>query len=344
MSDALRDESERLRRSWQRHDAAMLRDYLVADVEDPRINVQSVLTRHFLAFALTGRFQELADQEIRFALALNWLLQLRKENPGPDAPAAVLHALRHDADNAEGIELPHHLRQTFRGLPTDADGCAVPDYLTPALQADADPPGEARLPAAVLDTFLTLWRTALEPISTPACRVLEPACGSANDYRFLVASGLAARIDYTGIDLSEKNITNARALFPQTRFEVGNAFDLDAGSGNPAYDYAFVHDLFEHLSPDGLVTALRSVCRATRRGLCLHFFNMDEIPSTVVRPVEEYHWNTVSLDEVLAGCAAEGFNGQAFHIGTFLRQRFGCETTHNPNAYTLLLGRSEPGS
>ena len=342
MSNALRDESERLRRSWQRHDAAMLRDYLVADVEDPRLNVQSLLTRHFLTFALTGAFQELADHELRFALALNWLLQLHKDNPGPDAPAAVLHALRHDADNAEGIELPHHLRLTFRALPALADGCAVPDYLTPALTAPAAPRDAGWLPAEVLDTFLGLWRTALAPVSTPTCRVLEPACGSANDYRFLVASGLAARLDYTGVDLSEKNIANARALFPHARFEAGNAFDL-AGDA-PAYDYTFVHDLFEHLSPDGLGVALRSVCRATRRGLCLHFFNMDEIPATVVRPVDEYHWNTVSLDEVLACCAAEGFTGQAFHIGTFLRQRFGCETTHNPNAYTLLLGRSGPAS
>jgi hypothetical protein len=42
------------------HDAGMLRDYLVAGVEDPRLNLQSVLSRHFLARALTGeRFRAL---------------------------------------------------------------------------------------------------------------------------------------------------------------------------------------------------------------------------------------------------------------------------------------------
>jgi len=57
-----------------RHDAAWLEDYLVASVEDPRLNLQSILTRHFLVTALTGdRFVALMEQEYRFAAAMNWL-------------------------------------------------------------------------------------------------------------------------------------------------------------------------------------------------------------------------------------------------------------------------------
>jgi hypothetical protein len=61
---SLRQESDKLNRSWMQHEAGMLRDYLVGGVEDPRLNVQSVLSRHFLIHTLTGeRFSALMDQE-----------------------------------------------------------------------------------------------------------------------------------------------------------------------------------------------------------------------------------------------------------------------------------------
>src|SRR5262249_28346975 len=47
MTPALKQETESLARSWARHESAWLRDYLVAGVEDPRINLQSILSRHF---------------------------------------------------------------------------------------------------------------------------------------------------------------------------------------------------------------------------------------------------------------------------------------------------------
>lgn len=317
----------------------MLRDYLVADVEDPRLNVQSILTRHFLIFALTGAHQDLADHELRFAAALNWLLRIAKANPDPDTLAAVRYALEHGADNAEGIDLPHHVRLTFQSLPATGDGWAIGHYLDSALAGTAFMMGEPRLPEAALNTFAAQWRRVLAGAPTSPCRVLEPACGSANDYRLLAACGLVAHLDYTGFDLSAKNVANAQSLFPGARFHVGNVFEIEAD--DHAYDYGFVHDLFEHLSLAGLAAAVHSLCRVTRRGLCLHFFNLDEIDEHIVRPVDDYHWNTLSLDRVLDLFAAEGFTGQTFHIGTFLRERYGCEQTHNPNAYTLLLGRED---
>jgi SAM-dependent methyltransferase len=313
-----------------------LRDYLVADVEDPRINVQSLLTRHFLIFGLTGRHQELAEQELRFAACLNWVLEFAKDNPAADAWAGVRFALRHGADNAEGVDLPHFLRQTFHSFPARVESLRVPNYLGAVLEDTVFEGTRPRLPTAVLNTFMSLWREVLAADAVPPCRVLEPACGSANDYRFLKRCGLAERLDYTGFDLCAKNVQNARALFPDARFEVGNVFEIAAA--DRAFDYAYVHDLFEHLSPAGLAAAAKELGRVTRSGLCLHFFNMDEIAEHVVRPVDEYHWNTLSLERVIELFAAEGFTGQAFHIGTFLRRRVGCGRTHNPNAYTLLLG------
>lgn len=343
MDEALQRETERLTRSWSRHDAAMLRDYLVAGVEDPRLNVQSILTRHFLLHAFFGeRFAELMEAELRFAVAMNWLLQTAREITGAEEWRAIAAGLDAGADNAEGIALPGFLRSTRTRLPAKACGQNVPDYLAAFLrEAEAGQGGDGFSPF-VLDTFMVLWRTALAaetPQGRPA--VLEPACGSANDYRYLEACGLARFLDYTGFDLCEANVANARTLFPGARFAVGNAFAVAAP--DRAFDYTYVHDLFEHLSPAGLEVAVAEVCRVTRLGLCIGYFQMDEVEEHIIRPVDDYHVNTLSLERTRELFAAHGFTGEAIHIGTFLRLRFGCERTHNPNAYTLVLEARTPG-
>jgi len=44
----LEQETESLRQAWQLYEYFQLQDYLVQDVQDPRINIQSILSRHFL--------------------------------------------------------------------------------------------------------------------------------------------------------------------------------------------------------------------------------------------------------------------------------------------------------
>lgn len=338
MSPSLQQESARLARSWQRHESAMLRDYLVQDVEDPRLNVQSLLSRHWLTFALAGeRFRALSDQELRFSAALNWLLQHKEDLGDADTRKGVLYALRQGADNADGIELPSFLRQAFNSLPTQAGGLPIPNYLEHALTEMRVDEGQARLPGPCLNLFSAAWRQALANEVPSGFRVLEPACGSANDYRFLDAFGLARLIDYTGLDLSEKNVTNARGLFPGARFQVGNVFELDLADRST--DVAFVHDLFEHLSREGIEAAMAEICRVTDGSLCLHFFNMEEIDEHIIRPVDDYHWNTLSMARMRELAGEHGFDGQVIHVGTYLRWRTGCPRTHNPNAYTFILGR-----
>jgi SAM-dependent methyltransferase len=197
--------------------------------------------------------------------------------------------------------------------------------------------GQAKLHKPSLEAFRKLWHKALAaeiPARKPLS-VLEPACGSANDYRFLHAYGLARLVNYTGFDLCAKNIENARALFPGVSFAVGNVFEIAAP--DKAFDLCFVHDLFEHLSLEGMQAAVREVCQVTRQGLCIGFFSMDEIRDHQVRPVEEYHWNRLSMARMRGLFADWGFAAQVVHIGAFLRQQIGCEQTHNPNAYTFLL-------
>jgi len=342
------------------HDAGMLRDYLVAGVEDPRLNLQSILSRHFLARALTAeRFSALMEAECRFAAAMNWLTGLAGRLGDAGELELALYALRRGADNAEGIEIPGFLGQTFAALPANAGSVTIPNYIESFLSGTRLVKGQVKLHGPSLETFRKLWhkalmaefhartprssrrksaQTSLPQPSTlnpqPLC-VLEPACGSANDYRFLHAYGLARLVDYTGIDLCAKNIENARALFPDVRFAVGNVFEIAAP--DKTFDLCFVHDLFEHLSLDGMQAAAKEVCRVTRQGLCVSFFNMDEIRDHQVRPVDDYHWNRLSMGRMKELFAACGFAARVVHIGTFLRQHTGCAQTHNPNAYTFLL-------
>lgn len=334
MNDALRLESEKLARSWAQYDASFLRDYLVADVEDPRLNIQSILSRHFLLAELfPGRFAELMLHELRFATVMNWL---NKHAAGSEERGAILHALRHRADNAEGQPIPHFVTRTFEALPANPDGLPVPNYIADCLAEESSesqpkPVGEEG------GVFLALWREALAGESPQPLSVLEPACGSANDYRFLAAGGIARLVDYTGFDLCEKNIANARTLFPDARFETGNVFDLTAP--DQSYDLCFTHDLLEHLSPAGLERAVAELCRVTRHGLCVNFFQMDEMPEHLVRVVGEYYVNTLSLAKTEALLVRHGFAVQPLHIGSYLRQRVGCQETHNPNAYTFFAFR-----
>jgi SAM-dependent methyltransferase len=207
--------------------------------------------------------------------------------------------------------------------------------------------GQPRLHEPSLNTFRDLWNQALAAEASPhqlstlnsfnsqLLSVLEPACGSANDYRFLHAYGLAGLVRYTGFDLCAKNIENARALFQNVPFAVGNVFEIAAP--DKSYDLCIVHDLFEHLSLEGMQAAVKEVCRVTRQGLCVGFFNMDEIRDHQVRPVDECHWNLLSMARMKELFAECGFAARVVHVGTFLRQQIGCEKTHNPNAYTFFL-------
>jgi hypothetical protein len=64
---------------------------------------------------------------------------------------------------------------------------------------------------------------------------------------------------------------------------------------------------------------------------------MDEIPEHVQRPVDDYHWNLLSMERMKEAFARHGFAAQALHIGSFLRQTTGCDQMHNPDAYTFIL-------
>jgi len=288
------------------------------------------------------------EQEYRFAAVMNWLIQRRQRLENIEELEEILHALRRGSDNAEGLSIPQFVLETFSNLPCLVGGLAVINYIENLVNDARLHEGAAAGQLPVLDTFLNLWRQALAKVNPAENRwrtgerpenkllsVIEPACGSANDYRFLEAFGIGRLIDYSGFDLCEKNVENARALFPSVRFEVGNAFDIDAM--DKSFDLLFVHDLFEHCSIEGVAEAVKEVCRVARWGICVGFFNMDEMAEHVVQPFEEYHWNRLSMVRMKELFLAQGFSGQILHVGSFLRRHIGCDYTHNPNAYTFIL-------
>jgi SAM-dependent methyltransferase len=338
MDPFLKLESDKLTRSWTRHDPAMLRDYLVAGVEDPRINLQSIFSRHFLLHGLgLDRLSLLMDHECRFAAVMNWLIDLAGGLNDTAELENVLYALKRGADNAEGLEIPRFVLQTFAVLPAVVDELEIPNYIESFLSGTRFPEGKPVLHQPALDTFCDLWRQALNPqlSNSQPLSLLEPACGSANDYRFLNRYGLAPLLNYSGFDLCPANIDNARALFPGVRFDIANVFEIPAEG--KSFDLCFVHDLFEHLSLPGMEVAVREICRVTRLGICVGFFNLDEIPEHREQPVEDYHWNTLSMARMRELFARHGFAARVLHAGAFLRQRIGCYQTHNPNAYTFIL-------
>jgi len=346
---ALNAESERLARSWMRHDATWLRDYLVSGVEDPRINIQSILSRHFTLRALfESRFEDLMQQEIRFGAVMNWLIAVAGQEADSEVFRAILYALQCRASNAEGLLIPPFVVHTFASLPRLCGGMRIENYIEKFLTGTRFAHERALLDQASIDTFLILWRTSLASTCSPdsgiganlgpqPVTILEPACGSANDYRFFDTYGLAQFTNYTGFDLCAKNIENALALFPNIRFTVGNVFEIQAT--DQSYDLCMVHDLFEHLSLHALDAAVYEICRVTRCAICVGFFQMDETDDHLVRPVHDYYWNLLSRSRMQQLFASRHFAAQIIHIGTFLRETVGCEQTYNPNAYTFVLRR-----
>src|SRR5215217_3383450 len=135
-----------------------------------------------------------------------------------------------------------------------------------------------------IDLFAQRWRDALTGCQAIPLRVVEFACGSANDYRYFVEYGLAQFLDYTGrIDLSEKNVANAKRRFPDTDFRVGSILSLP--EKRRSVDYVIGYDILEHLSLQGMFTALKTAERIARRGLYFAFSEWTRFPSTRSIPV-----------------------------------------------------------
>ncbi len=318
-------ESELLRRSWERCDAATLDQYLVAGVEDPRINVPSILTRSLLCDSLfPGRYTRLIEEELRFGFAMTWLLTQPEQ--GVESSSLLATAVGKGwNDQLDFIrDALHHFQHNT----------CLPDHAADHLKS---PPQSRLLPSQTLDTYQAVWRRELADASHDGCSLFEPACGSANDFRYLASSGLGRFVRYTGIDVAPKNIANARRHFPDVDFRNGDL--LDNGFADGAFDYSFVHDLFEHLSPDAAQQSIREILRITRREAWLHFFNAADMSSHHIRKVGSYYWNTLSIGRLLSLVEQYASHVEVVSIAELARAKCGLTDYYNLGAYAIIASR-----
>lgn len=187
------------------------------------------------------------------------------------------------------------------------------------------------------DTYEKQWSAVLAERKAKPLKVLEFACGSANDYRYFDSYGLARFLDYTGVDLNEKNIANARRRFPTVDFEVGSILHLPHRSRS--FDYVVAFDIFEHLSLEAMEQAVREACRLAKKGMVLTFFSMVDEPDHIVRPRRQYYWNRLSMPRVRELVEESFPSVEVIKIRDLLNEEFGFLHSYNKNAWTLIARR-----
>ena len=322
-------EEHNLKLSWDCYPAEYLDHYLVSGVEDPRINGQSILTRALLLDALyPGRFDALIAEELRFGAVLTWIVQQLEKGP-------TRQQLLDTIESADPASIPEFILKAAAWLRQEA--CPIPDYIATALsRRDCDQP-HYYLSDLALETFMTIWSEQLSHTPNATMSVLEVACGSANDYRFLHQSGLAAFLSYTGIDIATRNIANAKRHFPNVDFRVQSILTTDFPDSS--YDCVFCHDLLEHLSLAAMERALREVLRIARKDVILHFFNAKWAGDHDVVPVRRYYRNRVSMEKTIAFFEHRGARVTCLEMAQWLRDKIGSPGYHNPNAFSMIVER-----
>ncbi|MEN6423988.1 MAG: class I SAM-dependent methyltransferase, partial [Phycisphaerales bacterium] len=213
--------------------------------------------------------------------------------------------------------------------------CPIPDYIGTALgHFDCDMPAPC-LSDLALDTFMTIWNEQLSHMPARTISVLEIACGSANDYRFLDRCGLTRHLSYTGIDIAARNIANAGRHYPNADFRVGSILAME--SAGSSYDYVFCHDLLEHLSLAAMERALGEMFRIARNEVILHFFNATGGPDHQIVPVRRYHRNQLSMQKLGAFFGRLDAQVTCIEMAQWLRRKVGSPGYHNPNAFSLIV-------
>ncbi|HEX8510759.1 MAG TPA: class I SAM-dependent methyltransferase, partial [Propionibacteriaceae bacterium] len=156
------------------------------------------------------------------------------------------------------------------------------------------------------------------------------------DYRAMADYGVARFLDYTGIDLNEKNIRNAKRRFPDVDFRVGSILSLQ--EKRRSADYVIGFDILEHLSLQGMETALKSAERLARRGLYFAFFRMDEVPEHEEHPRGNYHYNLLSVDRMREYMDKRYRSVQLIHIAQMFEDEYDYHHSYDYNrrAYSLI--------
>lgn len=95
-------------------------------------------------------------------------------------------------------------------------------------------------------------------------RILDIGCAHGRLLPVLIKEGIKED-NYTGIDLSEKLIEEAKKTFPGARFDVGNACRLPYQ--NEAFDITISSAVLHHIPSDRLrISAVQEMLRVTKSG------------------------------------------------------------------------------
>jgi SAM-dependent methyltransferase len=290
----LRVERYLLKRSWAHIPAERLQGYLVGGYQNPTINVQSIIARHTIVREIDGDKHDALMEE-----ELRWAVEKHRQ----------LRSRQRELTAEYGIPWPKFKRsKIWRAAYKEILG---------------DDTG-----------YATRWSEALRDEPGRRLSVIEAACGSANDYRFFDAYGIAPLLAYTGFDLTQQNITNARRMFPGVDFQLGDVQDIQAEDAS--YDWAIAHDLLEHLSPTAFNRAIEELCRVTRRGILISFFSMNDSPEHVIQPRRDYHVNQLSRRRTEERFAAHCSQVEWLHIRSMLKERYDFNSYYNGRAWTMI--------
>ncbi len=319
------DEGRRLGRHWDRIDPGELDRYLIQEVEHPAYNPQSVLLRAFMIDRLfPTEADRIIEEELYFSACACFGLLGHREGWFPTLYRKV------SSGSPDG-ELPFFLQSAMRDrlggrfdlleLYTQIAAC-----LTVGFDDFASP-------------FGPVWRGFLRDKVSTKCRVLELGCGSANDYRFLDSFGVAAHLDYRGVDVSEPNVRNSIARFPSVDFAVGDVGALDADDGE--FDTTFAFDLYEHLSAELLAAGLSESLRVTGDELWISLFNAADIPDHEICREGDYYWNLLSIPRLSEEMQKAGFLVEVVSVKNELEARFEDYRHYNDEAH-IVIGRRDP--
>ena len=90
MNQILKRETELLKRSCHQDSRKPLSQYLTRNVEDPRVNLNSILARHFLLSELSASNIRLKRKEMIFGIRMTQImLDLKDQNPGDTFQGAL---------------------------------------------------------------------------------------------------------------------------------------------------------------------------------------------------------------------------------------------------------------
>ena len=330
MEPYLESETRGLIQAWDRHDAATLGQYLVQAEQDPRINAASILSRHFLIDqVLPGRFADIREAELEFSMAMNWVLRLAKAGLPNERLGEVQYALMQGQDAADDIPIPRWITEAVARV----TGAGVPSYVGEALILMAGQQGDAAIPDHVLSLFTPVWRTALDGLEVPKVSVLEPACGSANDYRSLAAMGLARLFDYTGLDLCEKNVRTPAACFPACGSRWGTSSNFPSPTGPSTSPWSTTCSSTSRRRPWKWPWPRSAGSPAGPSWV--GFFQMHDGPDDIIRPYGTYHYNTLSAARTRDLFLRHAAKVEVAPIASLFRDLFGCPEVPNPAAYVL---------